>query len=438
MNILVSFCNTMDTPGYPNLGVINIHTKEFKIVDLPPNIAQTGMLGLSRTSNYILIGQQHISADANGYNSPPALLILDKDSGKLVNTHTLRLVKDIHSFLWNEDNQTLFVVSTGTDEVISIELRDTELVTERVYWSPVEGPVRKDTFHLNSIFKHKNEVLIAGFGPKSIPDDWSSAVNGFIRSISADKLLVSGLQQPHSIDIIDDQIAFCESGMKRLWVGNKFAELSGYTRGLCHTSHHIFAGTSASRKKSKSTGRALTVTPDQRGGCTITQFSKDLQIEFVWDLNDYAFEIYEMILLDDVSNWPLIAPVNFRAQFESTWIARGYNIISELKQLINPGDKVILVDDSLMLDSSPAIKSLNVVPFLEKDGIPWGPPADDSQAVQELLRMKKEGAKAIVFTWPSFWYLDYYKDFSSLLNSKFVCREKNEDFILFDISPDSV
>src|SRR5690349_1489448 len=120
MNILISFCNTIETPGYPNLGVIDLETKEFSVLHIDPSISQTGMTGLAMTSKYLLVGLQHRQGGTEGYNSPAILLFFDRHDFKLRNVHPLDLVRDIHSFLWLEDESMLYIVSSGTDEIIEL------------------------------------------------------------------------------------------------------------------------------------------------------------------------------------------------------------------------------------------------------------------------------------------------------------------------------
>ena len=57
------------------------------------------------------------------------------------------------------------------------------------------------------------------------------------------------------------------------------------------------------------------------------------------------------------------------------------------------------------------VNGLPHVPFVENAGRYWGPPADDDAAIQEIERMRTQGARLIVFAWHSFWWFDYYSRF---------------------------
>ena len=73
------------------------------------------------------------------------------------------------------------------------------------------------------------------------------------------------------------------------------------------------------------------------------------------------------------------------------------------------------------------------LPFLERDGIFWGPPPDDEVAIRELERLRKSGANFMVFGWPAFWWLDYYAELHHYLRSKYNCVLKNDRLVIFDL-----
>ncbi|MBD2079349.1 SDR family oxidoreductase [Leptolyngbya sp. FACHB-17] len=107
------------------------------------------------------------------------------------------------------------------------------------------------------------------------------------------------------------------------------------------------------------------------------------------------------------------------------------NLGKELEPLIPVGQRYILVEINDW--SHPFLEHRQALPFLEKDGIYWGPPPDDETAIRELERMRQEGASAIVVGWTTFWWLDYYADFNRYLRSKSRCVLENEGFVVFDL-----
>jgi SAM-dependent methyltransferase len=108
-------------------------------------------------------------------------------------------------------------------------------------------------------------------------------------------------------------------------------------------------------------------------------------------------------------------------------------ISGTVAEIVPLSDSFILVDDVY-----PGFEGLPIrrgIPFLEHQGVYWGKPLDDDQAISELERMRRAGSTFIIFTWRSFWYLDYYVEFSRYLSSKFQCVQKNDCLIAFDLRP---
>ena len=72
-----------------------------------------------------------------------------------------------------------------------------------------------------------------------------------------------------------------------------------------------------------------------------------------------------------------------------------YQVGREIAALVPPGGTFILVDDGQLV--WPAWRTQA---FPERDGVYWGPPADDAIAISELERMTGEGAACIAIGWP--------------------------------------
>ena len=107
--------------------------------------------------------------------------------------------------------------------------------------------------------------------------------------------------------------------------------------------------------------------------------------------------------------------------------------IHDLAKLLSPENTFILVDEEqLRWIIAPGCRA---IPFLERDGHYWGVPSDDLTAIRELERLRQTGARCIVFTWPSFWWLEYYTTFHSYLRSQFCCVLHNDRLIVFDLWP---
>jgi hypothetical protein len=47
---------------------------------------------------------------------------------------------------------------------------------------------------------------------------------------------------------------------------------------------------------------------------------------------------------------------------------------------------------------------------MERDGLYWGLPPDGRTAIDELERLRGDGAQYIAFMSPSFWWLEFYSE----------------------------
>ena len=101
-----------------------------------------------------------------------------------------------------------------------------------------------------------------------------------------------------------------------------------------------------------------------------------------------------------------------------------------LMRLIPLAVPFILVDDDQMRSDLPHTRA---IPFLEKNGKYWGPPADDATAIRELERLRRAGARYIAFTWPAFWWTEHYWGFYRHLCEKFPRVLADDWLLLFDL-----
>jgi hypothetical protein len=103
----------------------------------------------------------------------------------------------------------------------------------------------------------------------------------------------------------------------------------------------------------------------------------------------------------------------------------------DIQMLIPAGERFILVDGN---EWGPDVTvGRQTIPFLECDGVYWGPPPDDATAIRELERIRESGVNYIVFGWPTFWWFDYYVGLRHYLQAKFRCLLKNSRLIAFDL-----
>jgi GT2 family glycosyltransferase len=221
---------------------------------------------------------------------------------------------DVHS-IWLLDGR-LFVVSTGTDEVMELEIRGPQILSETVFWRPDPSGPRVDIHHLNGLCESRGRLLVSGFGPKA-SQLWNSAQDGFILDILDGTVIASSVYHPHSIAALNDTIAYCESSKMSVRVvgDNRHQILPGYTRGLCQNGEKLYVGTSIGRKVSKS-ARVINNPCDPgapEGQCSISRLSVDgFEVEQTVDLSAYAREIYDLIPIEGVRHWIVVPPLLWR------------------------------------------------------------------------------------------------------------------------------
>lgn len=454
MHILISFNNVYQFPGFPLLGLLDPDSLEVSLIDLPPEIPRTGILGLAQSSRYIYVGLQYAFDGTKSYRIPPdiglefnedgllaslnpcSLLVFDRKHFTLVNQYYFKRVKDVHSFYLDSGEGFLYVVSTGTDEVIRLELAEQHVLNETVFWRPEPDGELSDNYHLNSICEWKGDILVSGFGKKQDPQDWNSAKNGFVYNISKNITIMEGLQQPHSLAIIDGALACCESRSKTL---RFLAEIEntinvgGYSRGLCSVGNNIYVGTSARRVKSKSTGKVNKNVETDPMGCTIGKISSvNYELQSSNSMNYFANEVYELMAVDGVDGWPLSAPVDFHSRFHKAWEQQRQLAFSEILNYCKNEALLVIVDEGVLAIDESIFPDHQVLPFTEEKGKFAGAPENDEMAIAELQRIHNTySGLGIVFMWPAFWYLDSYKKLNDYLFDNYTTVFLNERIIIF-------
>lgn len=91
----------------------------------------------------------------------------------------------------------------------------------------------------------------------------------------------------------------------------------------------------------------------------------------------------------------------------------------------------VLVDEEQL---RPSLPHRHARPFLERDGVYWGPPADGATAVRELDRMRTAGARFIAFLWSSLWWLDHYPELANCLKRTARRINGSEQIAIYDLS----
>ena len=97
------------------------------------------------------------------------------------------------------------------------------------------------------------------------------------------------------------------------------------------------------------------------------------------------------------------------------------------------GCTIVLADEDQFGIGS-EIVGRRLLPFLEKDGIYWGRPADDETAVAALTKLVVEGASILAFAWPARWWLEHYAGFARHLDRHHRRVLENDRLVVFRLS----
>ncbi len=200
----------------------------------------TGIVGLCRSD-------EHYYAAVQG--KYPRILVFER-SFSLKKVIELERAKDLHSIRFHDDR--LYVVSTGTNQVISIEPHQ-DRVSEEVVWSYDESRVDEDLVHLNSLEIVDGEILVGHCGENSS----GSLRVGEILNLSTGQTLLRGLREPHSLKAHKGALYVAESLTGNvIEIGRKgqtcvVARAKGYVRGLEVCDFALLFGESAFRTVSR-------------------------------------------------------------------------------------------------------------------------------------------------------------------------------------------
>jgi len=132
---------------------------------------------------------------------------------------------------------------------------------------------------------------------------------------------------------------------------------------------------------------------------------------------------------DDFLNETSVAEALESGKRQAQWALRECETAGELAEIVPAGEMFILVDEEQL--NRQVAAGRRALPFLERSGVYWGRPPDDATAIRELERLRECGAGFIVFCWPTFWWLDYYRAFAAHLSSNYQCLRRNDRLVVY-------
>jgi len=114
------------------------------------------------------------------------------------------------------------------------------------------------------------------------------------------------------------------------------------------------------------------------------------------------------------------------------WKERLAMATEELDGVLPPAAAFALVDEDTWGWGS-EFRGRRVWPFPERDGMFWGQPPTQENAVAELHRLRERGTGHIAFTWTTLWWLDHYSDMARELRTRGQCVLENSRVTVFKL-----
>jgi hypothetical protein len=153
--------------------------------------------------------------------------------------------------------------------------------------------------------------------------------------------------------------------------------------------------------------------PKQRLGCAV------VGVELFAEEAERARAHCERLVIGDVERLHLVEPDRRSHRRRHEGGAGG--------RLIHPGDQEAWA-------CGPLVDGRTRVPFLEREGRYWGPPADDRAAIAELERQRERGQRFFVVAYPHLWYLDHYRGLRQWLARNACARLDNDRVTIFELT----
>jgi len=123
---------------------------------------------------------------------------------------------------------------------------------------------------------------------------------------------------------------------------------------------------------------------------------------------------------------------------DNRWHGRSHHshsvhMVEDQLAAVTSPDAVVIVADLEEGGFGKEIAERARLPFVEKQGQYFGPPADDAHAIGELNRLHAAGATHFALLWPAFWFFDTYPLFEQHLRRVHRCVLENARAIVFEL-----
>jgi hypothetical protein len=285
--LLVSFCR----PAVPGVAFarLDFESGGLEWLTTPSLAPESGGMGLLRHGTHIYGLATRPLPDRIG-----SLLLRFDDALAERGSWPLRSVVNGHGLA--ADGGALLANSTGTEEVVRIEVCRDGGIEERVVWSAGSGT---DERHVNGLAVAGERMFVSGFGRRR-NGSWTDTDGGYVRDVFGGRDVCRGLTQPHSLFHLDGRLCVLESmGGRILDIAGDtpvtLGRVDGYARGIAIDASFFYVATSRARKRSKYTGERREIIPRSR--CEIHRIDRRTGEVTVRPLYEHGAEIFDLLVL---------------------------------------------------------------------------------------------------------------------------------------------
>lgn len=249
-----------------------------------------GVAGIKKIENKYLIA----------YQSRPVVFVFLNEDFSFLSSFSTKDIDDIHSISYF--NKEIYVASTGNDSVFQlITDNNYNIVSVKKVWRHEKSNLKEnsDQLHVNSICHFKNSLYISCFGHSPGEKYDKDNKKGHIIDIKSNKVIYKDVGQPHSLNLVDNNLCFLESaeGVLHFIDGPKI-NIGEYLRGMSTMNNEIYIGISGKRIKSKSKNTLNFKLTSKEEKAEIVVLDKNtLNVKKNIQLGTYGNEIYDIIPL---------------------------------------------------------------------------------------------------------------------------------------------
>lgn len=155
----------------------------------------------------------------------------------------------------------------------------------------------------------------------------------------------------------------------------------------------------------------------------------------------YAQNLVLFVRRDHIAKFPWIQETVERGiptyvhpgnYLQQTWQNRVLHVAVDIATVSCPGDTFVLADEDRF--GAVYLPERRVRPIVERNGVYFGPPKDDAEAISEIERLRDEGASYLAIGWPAFWWLKHYKRLAKYLEEQHYTLLQNDNVIIYRLA----